>query len=98
MSLPFTVLEVGRYGRLPLARRFRLSAISRLGVLALLACRVDASSAAVPSGDREARPSSPSTYAMRHWDTDEGLPSHTITDIRQAPDGYLWMATTAGLI
>jgi len=35
---------------------------------------------------------------MRHWDTDEGLPSHTISDIKQAPDGYLWMATTAGVI
>src|SRR5262245_11333530 len=42
--------------------------------------------------------SSLSDYAIRHWDTDDGLPSHTITDIRQAPDGYLWMATTAGLI
>src|SRR5262245_46555020 len=40
----------------------------------------------------------PSDYALRHWGTDDGLPSHTITDVKQAPDGYLWMASTAGLI
>ena len=36
--------------------------------------------------------------AVQHWGTDEGLPAHSILDIRQAPDGYLWLATTAGLI
>src|SRR6185436_1190001 len=33
-----------------------------------------------------------------HWDSDDGLPSHTIHDIEQDSDGYLWLATTAGLI
>src|SRR5262245_38595608 len=99
MSLPFTVLQEGWCERLPHAVRTRSSSILRLGVFALLlTCPLQASSAAVPTVDRDARPSSPTTYAMRHWDTDDGLPSHTIYDIRQAPDGYLWMATTAGLI
>jgi ligand-binding sensor domain-containing protein len=26
------------------------------------------------------------------------LPSHTISDIKQDPDGHLWLASTAGLI
>jgi len=46
----------------------------------------------------EADRTPPSDYALRHWGTDDGLPSHTITDIKQALDGYLWMASTAGLI
>jgi signal transduction histidine kinase/DNA-binding response OmpR family regulator len=61
--------------------------------------------ASTPSGSGGPTDHAPSTprsslsdYAVRHWDTDDGLPSHTISDIRQAPDGYLWIATTAGLI
>src|SRR5262245_38926388 len=59
-----------------------------------IACVVVLDSRASEGPDR----APPSDYALRHWGTDDGLPSHTITDIRQAPDGYLWMASTAGLI
>jgi ligand-binding sensor domain-containing protein len=31
------------------------------------------------------------------WQTDEGLPDNTILGISETPDGYLWVATTAGL-
>jgi len=31
------------------------------------------------------------------WQTDEGLPDNTILGISETPDGYLWIATTAGL-
>lgn len=40
----------------------------------------------------------PTTYAIRHWGTVDGLPAHSIKDIRQGSDLYLWLATTAGLV
>src|SRR5215813_5477074 len=98
MSLPFRVPEGGWCERSTRALRLHSSLTLQLGILVLLTCAVDASYGALPSDDHEARSASPLTYAMQHWDTDDGLPSHTVSDIRQAPDGYLWMATTAGLI
>src|SRR2546427_231214 len=32
------------------------------------------------------------------WTTRDGLPAHSINAIAQTPDGYLWLATHAGLI
>ena len=37
-------------------------------------------------------------FRMDHWSTDNGLPSHTISDIAQTRDGYLWIATPGGLV
>lgn len=37
-------------------------------------------------------------FRIDHWSTDNGLPSHTISDIAQSRDGYLWIATPGGLV
>ena len=39
----------------------------------------------------------PADYLMDSWDTENGLPSSTVTAIAQTPDGYLWVGTYAGL-
>jgi ligand-binding sensor domain-containing protein/signal transduction histidine kinase len=39
----------------------------------------------------------PHHYGQESWTTDDGLPSNTIRDIVQTADGYLWLATHAGL-
>jgi signal transduction histidine kinase/ligand-binding sensor domain-containing protein/AraC-like DNA-binding protein len=36
-------------------------------------------------------------YAVRAWTVEDGLPTSTIQDIAQTPDGYLWLSTTGGL-
>jgi signal transduction histidine kinase/ligand-binding sensor domain-containing protein len=38
-----------------------------------------------------------SPWSMRAWQTDDGLPENNVTGVAQAPDGYLWVATHAGL-
>jgi ligand-binding sensor domain-containing protein/signal transduction histidine kinase len=40
---------------------------------------------------------SPFDYNARIWQSDEGLPNNSVRDIVQTPDGYLWVATGAGL-
>jgi ligand-binding sensor domain-containing protein/AraC-like DNA-binding protein len=37
-------------------------------------------------------------YLLDQWGTSEGLPSNTINSIVQAPDGFLWLATSNGLV
>jgi signal transduction histidine kinase/ligand-binding sensor domain-containing protein len=37
-------------------------------------------------------------YLVDAWTTEEGLPSSTISDIAQTPDGYLWASTYDGLV
>jgi ligand-binding sensor domain-containing protein/signal transduction histidine kinase len=39
----------------------------------------------------------PMDYLVDVWDTENGLPSSTVTSIAQTPDGYLWVGTYAGL-
>ena len=39
----------------------------------------------------------PTDYLVDTWDTENGLPSSTVTAISQTPDGYLWVGTYAGL-
>ncbi|HEX5398374.1 MAG TPA: two-component regulator propeller domain-containing protein, partial [Verrucomicrobiae bacterium] len=39
----------------------------------------------------------PADYLVDTWDTENGLPSSTVTAIAQTPDGYLWVGTYAGL-
>jgi ligand-binding sensor domain-containing protein/signal transduction histidine kinase len=36
-------------------------------------------------------------WARRVWQTDDGLPAANVTGIAQTRDGYLWLATQAGL-
>src|SRR5688500_14985153 len=36
-------------------------------------------------------------YAVRAWTIEEGIPTSTVQDIAQTPDGYLWLTTTGGL-
>ena len=37
------------------------------------------------------------SYTVRSWGIAEGLPTSTVQDIAQTPDGYLWVSTTGGL-
>lgn len=37
------------------------------------------------------------TYAVRRWGTQHGVPSDSVTVIGQTQDGYLWVGTEAGL-
>jgi ligand-binding sensor domain-containing protein/signal transduction histidine kinase len=36
-------------------------------------------------------------YLVDGWDTEDNLPSSTVTSIAQTPDGYLWVGTYSGL-
>ena len=38
-----------------------------------------------------------SAWFYRAWQTEDGLPEHTIVGVEQAPDGYLWIATHLSL-
>lgn len=49
----------------------------------------------------QAQPDAASTegpYVYRQWTTEEGLPVNTVRDVAQGPQGYLWLATYAGLV
>jgi ligand-binding sensor domain-containing protein/AraC-like DNA-binding protein len=37
-------------------------------------------------------------YMLDQWETSDGLPSNTINSIVQTPDGYLWLASSNGLV
>jgi ligand-binding sensor domain-containing protein/signal transduction histidine kinase len=39
----------------------------------------------------------PTDYLVDGWDTENNLPSSTVTSIAQTPDGYLWVGTYNGL-
>ena len=39
----------------------------------------------------------PLDYVVDDWDTEDNLPSSTVTAIAQTPDGYLWIGTYNGL-
>ncbi len=39
----------------------------------------------------------PKDYLVDDWDTENNLPSSTVTSIAQTPDGYLWVGTYNGL-
>ena len=44
-----------------------------------------------------ARATDNSAWLTRGWQTDDGLPDNHVRAIAQTADGYLWVATTAGL-
>jgi len=37
-------------------------------------------------------------YTVDHWDVDDGLPNNALSDLIQSRDGYLWIATFAGVV
>ncbi len=37
-------------------------------------------------------------YALRHYNTDDGLPGNNVTSMVQTRDGYLWVGTRNGLV
>ncbi|HEV2692088.1 MAG TPA: two-component regulator propeller domain-containing protein [Verrucomicrobiae bacterium] len=39
----------------------------------------------------------PVDYLVDKWDTEDNLPSSTVTSVTQTPDGYLWVGTYNGL-
>ncbi|MBN2369347.1 MAG: ATP-binding protein [Vicinamibacteria bacterium] len=39
-----------------------------------------------------------SKYIINVWDTENGLPSSSVTSIAQTPEGYLWIGTNNGLV
>lgn len=60
-----------------------------LGVSAIVgALRAAEDTTAVPESD---------DYVSRGWITDQGLPHNVVTRIQQDRDGFLWLATPAGL-
>ena len=44
------------------------------------------------------QPQEETLYAIHRWDTRDGLPQNSITDLAQTPDGMLWLATMGGLV
>ena len=46
---------------------------------------------------RRAAVAAPGDYLVDVWDTENNLPSSTVTAIAQTPDGYLWVGTYNGL-
>lgn len=37
-------------------------------------------------------------YTLRHWTTDDGLPTHTVLALAHDRHGFLWLATNDGLV
>jgi ligand-binding sensor domain-containing protein len=40
----------------------------------------------------------PSDWAVRSWQTEDGLPQNTVNDILQTRDGFLWVGTSGGQV
>ena len=41
---------------------------------------------------------SDSSWSLRSWQVDNGLPDNTVTGVAQTSEGYLWVATHGGLV
>src|SRR5688500_15952514 len=37
-------------------------------------------------------------YHLDTWGVKDGLPAHSVTDMEQSRDGYVWLATQGGLV
>src|SRR4051812_27484596 len=59
--------------------------VQRLCALALTMALAVATSFAETGNNR---------WAVRNWQTDDGLPNNMVLGITQTPDGYLWIATS----
>src|SRR5215471_13422420 len=42
-------------------------------------------------------PTAKSPYQIKYWTTEDGLPQHQISCLKQTCDGYLWIGTRFGL-
>lgn len=77
-----------------------------LGLILLTACRPNAPTAAQPRSSGEPKASEavapgalPDSNALvRVWTTADGLPVNFVVGIVRSRDGYLWLATSAGLV
>jgi diguanylate cyclase (GGDEF)-like protein len=56
--------------------------------------------AATGAGAQTPRPDAAdaSRFAVAEWGTENGLPSNAVRDIKQTPDGFLWLASYEGLV
>src|SRR5215212_8750460 len=70
--------------------------LSRLPALALgTALHPAVHAAAQPArSDRDEAP----RFAIAEWNTENGLPSNAVRDIRQTADGFIWIASYEGLV
>ena len=64
-------------------------------LVALLACARCVASLAASEAESGTRPEQP--YRVTRWTTDQGLPQHRISCLKQTRDGYLWLGTWFGL-
>jgi ligand-binding sensor domain-containing protein len=82
--------------------RFRGLIRSPLSVLRLVSwifCFLGLASAGFSAATNpDALPVAPAEYTMRAWHVADGLPSDEIGSLMQDENGYLWVATTAGLV
>ena len=53
--------------------------------------------APVPPGHGAAPPVEPG-FTVQSWDSDDGLPASRFYALARTPDGYLWIASEAGLV
>ncbi len=65
-----------------------LSPRSTIGTCALLLLALPAAGVAEPP---------PAGYAVRLWQTEDGLPQNAVSAVAQTRDGYIWVATYNGL-
>ncbi len=70
------------------------SAVRRAVALALLAGAPGPSLSAAEPPPRPAQPG----YAVRVWETEDGLPQNSVIAMTQTRDGYLWLGTLNGLV
>src|SRR6185503_21282601 len=79
----------------------RLSASGRFGMCSALSLLCLAAGTApgkrVAAAPIEAPARPPAPYAIKSWDTDDGLPQSTPRAILQTRDGYLWIGTFHGV-
>jgi ligand-binding sensor domain-containing protein len=57
-------------------------------------CVAASASAQAGGAGREGAPG----FAIAEWNTENGLPSNAVRDIRQTADGFLWLASYEGLV
>lgn len=53
--------------------------------------------ATAPAESLSEPPPVSANFVLRAWDTADGLPDNNVSGMTQTPDGYMWLATRAGL-
>ncbi|MFL5386707.1 MAG: two-component regulator propeller domain-containing protein, partial [Longimicrobiaceae bacterium] len=75
-------------------RLFPFAARCALAVVAASCVAASAAAQVVEGGDGEGAPG----FAIAEWNTENGLPSNAVRDIRQTADGFIWIASYEGLV